>query len=82
MAYVELIWDLDDDPEGNVMHIAQHGLTKYDVVHALATAYSETRSRSTGESIAFGWTQHGRELAVVFEVVDDVSIYPITAYEV
>lgn len=82
MAYVELIWDLDDDPEGNVMHIRQHGLTREDVAHALATAYDETLSRSTGQSIAFGWTEDGRELAVVFEVVDDVSIYPITAYEV
>jgi hypothetical protein len=82
MAYVELIWDLDDDPEGNVMHIAQHGLTKDEVANALATAYHESLSRSTGQSIAFGIAEDGREVAVVFEVVDEVSIYPITAYEV
>jgi len=23
-----VIWDLDDDPDGNVAHIAEHGVTK------------------------------------------------------
>ena len=29
---VSIIWDLDDDEEGNVMHIAEHGLvTAFEV---------------------------------------------------
>ena len=31
MPYIEFIWDFDDDPNGNVRHIAEHGLTKEDV---------------------------------------------------
>jgi hypothetical protein len=23
-----IIWDLDDEPEGNVQHIAEHGISK------------------------------------------------------
>jgi hypothetical protein len=82
MAYVELLWDLDDDPEGNVQHIAQHGLSKDDVVHALAHVWHEDRSRSSGCPIAFGPALDGRDIAVVFEEIDDVQIYPITAYEI
>jgi hypothetical protein len=32
-----VIWDLDDDPDGNVVHIAEHDLTKDDVLDALNT---------------------------------------------
>ena len=28
MPYVEVIWDLDDDPDGNVAHLADHDVTK------------------------------------------------------
>jgi hypothetical protein len=33
VGYTTIIWDLDDDPEGNVQHIAEHDLTKeaYDI---------------------------------------------------
>lgn len=82
MPYVELLWDLDDDADGNTSHIAEHGLTKDDVAHALATAYKESHSNSTGRDISFGFTEDGREIAVVYEVIDDVQIYPVTAYEV
>jgi hypothetical protein len=26
-----VIWDLDDDPDGNVAHVAEHGVTKREV---------------------------------------------------
>jgi uncharacterized DUF497 family protein len=82
MPYVELIWDLDDDPDGNTSHISEHGLTKDDVAHAFSTAYKETRSNSTGREIVFGFTADRRRIAVVYEVIDDVLIYPVTTYEV
>jgi hypothetical protein len=31
MGYTTIIWDLDDDPDGNVQHIADHDLTKEEV---------------------------------------------------
>ena len=31
MGFATAIWDLDDDPEGNVQHIAERGLTKDEV---------------------------------------------------
>ena len=32
MAAIESVWwDLDDEPDGNVQHVAEHGLTKEEV---------------------------------------------------
>jgi hypothetical protein len=28
---VSIIWDLDDDEEGNVLHIAEHPVTAFEV---------------------------------------------------
>ena len=31
MPYRTIIWDLDDDPDGNVQHCAEHGVTMGEV---------------------------------------------------
>jgi hypothetical protein len=43
-----------------------------------------TRSRSSDQPEAFGWTASGKYLTVIFERVSDdpLTVYPITAYEV
>jgi uncharacterized DUF497 family protein len=79
-----LIWDLDDDPDGNVQHIAEHGLTKDEVASVFADpTHWTTESESTGRPLTFGTTNTGRYIAVIWEHVDDdpLTIYPITAYE-
>ena len=56
----EIIWDLDDDPDGNVQHIAEHGVTMDEVEEALSDPGASTRpSRSSGRSITFGETSDG-----------------------
>ena len=80
-----VIWDLDDDLDGNVVHIAEHDLTKDDVLDALNDPNMKTDvSRSSGHAISFGETSDGRYIAVVWELVeeDPLTIYPRTAYEV
>ena len=39
-------------------------------------------SESTERPIVFGYTAAGRRIAVVYEVVDSITVYPITAYDV
>lgn len=78
----EIIWDLDDDPDGNVVHIEEHGITKDEVAEVLRDPLSESASRSSGRPIAFGITSTGRSIAVVYDSVDDDTVYPVTAYEV
>jgi uncharacterized DUF497 family protein len=71
---------MDDDPEGNVRHIAEHGLTKEDVEDVLYGVHELDTSRTSGRPIAFGFTSVGTFVCVVFEWVDDETVYPVTAY--
>jgi uncharacterized DUF497 family protein len=84
MTDVIIIWDLEDDPDGNIPHIAEHGITIEEVEEVLYNRDAEdTTSKSSGRPITFGYTSSGRYLAVVWEHVDDdpLTIYPITAYD-
>lgn len=81
MPYLHVIWDLKDDPEGNVQHIAEHGITKAEVIEVLDRPESHESSRSTGRPVAIGTTSTGRILLVVYEEVDEDSVYPVTAFE-
>lgn len=84
MPDVIIIWDLPEDPSGNVQHIAAHNITINEVEEVLLDRDSEdTISRSSGRLITFGYTSSGRYLAVVWEHVDDnpLTLYPITAYD-
>lgn len=77
-----VIWDLDDDPEGNVWHCAEHGVTKEEIEEVLENAEEFDVSHSSGCPVAFGDTTTGKQLIVVFEEIDESTAYPITAYEV
>jgi uncharacterized DUF497 family protein len=79
-------WDDSDDEGSNTAHVAEHGLTPEEVESVL---YGEKTtfdlSDSTGRPVAFGNTDTGRFIAVVFEVLnlaDPLIIRPITAYDV
>ena len=78
------IWDLPEDPEGNLQHIAEHGLT-VDEVESVFTAKDTqtTTSQSSGYPITFGTTHTGRYVAVVWDRVDEdpLTVRPVTAYE-
>ncbi|MGV2332959.1 MAG UNVERIFIED_CONTAM: hypothetical protein LVR18_02120 [Planctomycetaceae bacterium] len=70
MPIQSILWDLDDDPNGNVQHCAQHGVTKTDVEEVLQNAEDTDFSRTTGSPVVFGDTNNGRHLMVVYEKVD------------
>jgi len=71
-----IIWN------GNTEHVEEHGLTVEDVEHVLANPESESNSRSSGLPCVFGYTPDGWYIIVVYEEVDPMTIYPVTAYEV
>jgi uncharacterized DUF497 family protein len=79
---IAIIWDPDDDPNGNVQHCADHGVSKEEVEEVLENPTDEDFSRSSGRPVVFGDTSKGRHLMVVYEEVDSATFYPITAYEV
>jgi uncharacterized DUF497 family protein len=82
MKFSSILWDRDDDPNGNVKHIAKHGLTKDEVEDVFQNPTGTDTSRSSGRPVIFGDTCTGRHLIVVYEEVDADTVYPITAYEV
>ena len=82
MPAYQFIWDLDDDPDGNVHHIAEHGVTPEEVEEVFDNISDRDVSRTTGRPVVFGDTRAGRHLIVIYETVADDTIYPITAYEV
>ena len=71
------IWD-----DETVEHIAANQVTPDEVDYVLAHFEERGVSRSTGRPIVFGYTQAGRYLAVIYEPIDKLNVYPITAYEV
>jgi uncharacterized DUF497 family protein len=84
MIDADMIWDLEDDPDGNIRHIAEHGVTVEEVEEVLADPDNSTEvSESSDRSITFGETLNGRYLAVVWETArdDPLTIYPVTAYD-
>jgi uncharacterized DUF497 family protein len=76
----QIIWN--DEPGGNVEHIEEHGLTIEDVEYVLRNYSSRSVSDSSGLPCVFGHTDDGQFIVVVFEVIDEDTVYPVTAYEV
>lgn len=78
-----IIWDDEDNPNGNLQHVAQHELSIQDVEHVLFDPSTEEGiSRNSGLPIAWGYTPGGRYIAVVFEEVIEGTIRVRTAYDV
>ena len=80
-----IIWDLEDDPDGNVQHHREHDVAIEEAEEvSLDRSSSRAVSRSSGLPTAFGWTSTGRHLAVVYEIVDDdpLTLRPVMAYDV
>jgi uncharacterized DUF497 family protein len=82
VKHTTTLWDLDDDPHGNVQHIAQHGVTKEEVEEVLDQPTGREVSRSSGWPVLFGETSGGRLIAVVYDEIDPDTIRPVTADEV
>jgi len=82
VAYIDIIWDLDDDAAGNVRHIADHGLTNYDVRCVLENPLRREESWSSRRPMVYGYTPDDLYVVVVYEQVDEQTVYPVTAYEI
>jgi hypothetical protein len=81
--HVTVIWD--DEPGGNVEHIAEHGRTPDEVDEVLLDDTIPTaHSDSSGRPCKFGHTSTGKHIIAVWDEVNDDPrmIYPATAYEV
>ena len=78
MFWLRVLWDVG--PGGNAEHIADHGLSMDEVEHVLKNPALHATSRSTGRPMIFGYTPIGEYIAVVYEELDEDTIYPLTAF--
>lgn len=65
-----------------VAHIGEHGVSQDDFEHVVCKPVSRGVSRSTGLPAVWGYTPDGRYIIAVYEELDQVTILPVTAYEV
>jgi hypothetical protein len=85
VAKVLVEWDDTDAPEGNVRHVARHGITPEEVRQVLNDPRSTSGwSRSSGLPITFGRTKTGRYIPVTYRIVgfNPTKVKPVTAYPV
>ena len=80
MPWYDVIWNYE--PGGNVEHIAAHGFAPEEVETVICDSLATTTSRSSVRPVATGYTSDGRLIFVVYEKIEAVTVYPVTAYEV
>lgn len=80
MPWFDFFWS--DEPDDNVDHVAEHDLTPDDVEHVVQNPSEKLTSDSSGRPAVKGFTPDGREIFVVYEMIDDITVYVVTAYEI
>ncbi|ETW95289.1 MAG: hypothetical protein ETSY1_31275 [Candidatus Entotheonella factor] len=80
MLDVVFIWN--EEPGGNVEHIADNNLYPEDIECAYETALRFGISRSSGRQIFYGQAGDDSEILVVYEELDATTWYVVTAYRV
>lgn len=65
-----------------VEHLAEHAVSQDDFERVVCHPASKGWSRSSGLPCAWGYTDDGRYLIVVYEELDVMTVLPVTAYEV
>lgn len=77
MPYFHFIWNDDI-----IAHLQEHDLTPEDFERVVSNPVKGGTSRSSKRPCAFGYTEDGRYIIAIFDQLDDMTIVPVTAYEV
>jgi len=65
-----------------VAHLSEHDVSRDEFESVVNHPERRGESRSTGRPCCWGETPDGRYLLCVYEYLDQLTIIPITAYEV
>ena len=77
MPYYEFQWT--DEIE---KHLEEHGITPEDFMCVARNPVKTGESRSSGLPAAWGYTPDGSLIIVIYEQLDELTLLPVTAYEV
>jgi hypothetical protein len=75
MPYYEFQWTEEIEE-----HLEEHGISPEDFMQVVRNPAATGYSRSSGYPAAWGYTLDGRFIIAVY--VDDLTLLPVTAYEV
>lgn len=78
MPWFDIFWTPDAES-----HLASHGVTvrEFEEVLLAASRRMIETSMSSDYFTVEGETSTGRQLRIVFDMIDDITVFPITAYE-
>jgi uncharacterized DUF497 family protein len=76
MPWVDVIWT-----DENEAHISEAGIGVADVEYVIRNPIGSGVSRSSGRPFVIGYVPGERTIIVVYEEIDAMTVYPITAYE-
>ncbi|HMF19792.1 MAG TPA: hypothetical protein VKE98_21485 [Gemmataceae bacterium] len=65
-----------------IEHLAEHDLTPEDFEYVLANPTEKGVSDSSGLPAVWGYTEDGRFVVAIYRELDEVTVQPVTAYEV
>ena len=65
-----------------IEHLAEHDVSSDDFEHVVQKPYARGSSHSSGLPCCWGDTPDGRFIICVYEEIDEMTILPVTAYEV
>ena len=77
MPFYFYVWN-----EANIDYLAQHDVTRDEFEEVVGDPDSTEQSHSSDRHIAMGMTSTGRFLCCVYELIDETTIYPFTAFEI
>lgn len=77
MPYYVFFWTPDA-----IEHLAEHDVTQDDFENAVSHPIDTGFSDSSGRPACRGFALDGRLLFCVYETFDDLTILPVTAYEI
>mgnify|MGYP000113429967 CR=1 FL=1 len=77
MPWVDVLWT-----DENESHLRANHVSRDEAEYVIRNPIAYDVSESSERPIVFGYTANRRKLAVVYEVVDSITVYPITAYVV
>jgi len=77
MPFLQFIWT-----DEVISHLNEHGISPEDFEDVVCIPIGTSESQSSGLPVAFGYTSHGRYIIAVYQVLDETTVLPVTAYEV
>lgn len=77
MPYFDFFWT-----DEIIEHLAEHGVAPDDFERVVQRPLDVRKSQSSDLPAAFGYTEDGRYIIAIYDFIDDMTILPVTAYEV